>query len=98
MREIAKYSRIRPAVDELAFLAAINEAGVREDAQMVGNGGGGHAAKRNDLAAIHQALGVNGLEDQKACFVPQSLGNTFDSLPVHRHQRKTLSDQGAKRL
>ena len=57
------------AVHELALAAALDEAGVRENLEVVRNGGGGYAAKRHDFAAVHYLTLGDGLEDHQAGLV-----------------------------
>jgi len=72
------------AVDELAYTAAFDKVRVGHDSQVMGNGGGCHSAQRDNLSAVHFIARRNGFEDEKAGFVRECLGDTFDCFPVHR--------------
>src|SRR5579859_6083150 len=50
-------------VNELAVAAALDQAGVGEDFEVVGNRGGGNAAQGDDFAAVHFFSGGNGFKN-----------------------------------
>ena len=60
-------------VDELAFPAAYNEAGVGENLEVMGNGGGSDPAEGDELSADHTFFGGNSLKNHEAGGVRQSL-------------------------
>ena len=60
-------------VDALASAAAFDEAGVGENLKMVGNGGGANPSDSDDVTADHALICGNGLKDQEARGVRQSL-------------------------
>ena len=50
-------------VDELAVAAALDQAGVGEDFEVMGNGGRANAAQGDDFAAVHFFSGGNGFKN-----------------------------------
>lgn len=60
-------------VDELAFPAAFDKAGVGENFEVMGDGGRGDAAEGHEFAANHPFFGGNGLKNHEAGSVRQSL-------------------------
>jgi hypothetical protein len=50
-------------VDELAMAAALDQAGVGKDFEVVGNGGRGNTPQGDDFAAVHLFSGGNGFKN-----------------------------------
>ena len=71
------------AIDELPFTAAGDEAGFAQDLEMVRDGGGGHAAHGDDLAASHVGGCRDGLKNPEAGLVGQGFGYLFHFRTVH---------------
>lgn len=75
--------RAGAAVNELAFLASLDQTRIVQNAKMVGDRGGGNVAKGAKLAAI-EFIGLgNRLEEKKASLVGEGLGNAFDPSSIH---------------
>src|SRR5260370_8414613 len=70
-------------VYELAVAAALKQAGVGEDFEVVRNGGRGDAAHAHDFAAVHLFSGGDGLKNPKTSLVGQGFRNLFDAGAVH---------------
>jgi len=60
-------------VDTLAFAAAFDEAGIGQDFQVMGYGGGGDTVESDKFAADHFFFGGDSLEYPEAGGVRQSL-------------------------
>src|ERR1700736_2246919 len=60
-------------VDELAFFAALDQAGVGKNFEVMGNGGGSDTAESDEFSADHLFLGGNGLKNHEAGGIRQSL-------------------------
>jgi hypothetical protein len=60
-------------VDELAFAAALDQAGVGKNFEVMGNGGGSDTAEGDEFSADHLFLGGNGLKNHEAGGIRQSL-------------------------
>ena len=71
-------------VNELAFAAAFDEAGVGQGFQVVGNRGGSDSLQRGDIAAIHVVARGDGLVDHEASLIAESFRDTFDLVTIHR--------------
>src|SRR5271167_3471773 len=61
------------AIDELPFALAGDQPGFAQNLKVVGDGCGGHAAHRDDLATGHVAGCRDGLKDPEASPVGQCL-------------------------
>ena len=59
------------AIDELPLATAGDQPGFAQNFKMVRNGGGGHAAHRDDLATVHVVGCRDSLKDSEASLVPQ---------------------------
>ena len=75
--------RIGAAVNELAFAAAIDEAGVLQNAKMMRNRGGSDATHGNQFAATDALPGADGLKNAQARFIGKRLGDTFHLSSIH---------------
>lgn len=69
-RDRPRYGAI---VDALALSAGLDEAGIGENFEVMGDGCGSDTLERDQLAADHFLVGGNGLKDQEARGVRQSL-------------------------
>jgi hypothetical protein len=72
-----------PVVNALATPTAFNEASIRENLEVVGNGGWGNTAEGNKFTADHPVVSGDGLEDLETGGIGQSLGNLFDLGAFH---------------
>ena len=81
-------------VDELAFTAALDEAGIGENFEVMGNGGRGDAAEGNQVSADHFLFFGDGLKDHEAGGVGQSLGNPVNTGAVHGEERSVAAPPG----
>ena len=81
-------ARISLIEDKLTFAAAGDEAGFREDFQVVGNRGRSDTAKLDQLAASDLRMPGDVLIDAQAGLVGEGLGDLFDLGEVHRRTPK----------
>src|SRR5258707_11754693 len=72
------------AIDKLPFAAAGDQPGVAQNLEVVRNGCRGHAAHRDDLAAIHMFGCRDGLKNLEASLVGQGFGYLLNLGMVHR--------------
>jgi hypothetical protein len=70
-------------VDELALAAALNQAGIGQDFEVVRNGGRSNAAQGYDFPAVHFRSRGDGLKNLEASLVAQSFRNFFDARAFH---------------
>jgi hypothetical protein len=71
------------AIDELPFAAAGDQPGFAQNLEMVRDGCRGHAADRDDFAAVHMVGRRDGLKDPEAVLVAQGFRYFLNLRTVH---------------